>query len=470
MIRGAGVAFAVIGAGAAMASPRLAPAPRCRIEIRNSDREFSRREMFNNATNVNVDIAGNVRLKCVNQEVYLNADSISSLSGDYIRLYGHVMYRDSMYRFTADTMVYVLRTEKLHAGGHVTVLDSATGSTLKGPYVDYYRQVKGVNDSARVDAFYRPTVRYFDKPTSKTAPRLSPYILTGERLRGFGQSRMSADSAVTLDHDSLHTTSDSIQLDRGKTTVAVLVGKPAIVRRVGSDSFLVVGHEIRFRLEDDKLRELRSFIDAKIVRSSTVVTGDTVMTAFTLEKLSLTLAWNRKTGATIVSEGYDVVGDSLAVETPGELLKEIRVFHRGRITNPPDTTIKTAPRFPGDTIKLDTTRNFLSGERVNARFGQVDSAGTIVTRLRALEAFGKSPVQAQSYYSRMVAAKDGRISPSINYTKADTILMRMKGGDSSGVAAVQAYGHVDGVQLETASAPTAKPDSTKPVPKKGGGP
>ncbi len=468
MIRAAGIVIAVIGAGAAMVPPRIAPAPRCRIEILNSDREFSKREMFNNSTNVNVDIAGNVSLRCVGQKVFLFADSISLLSGDYMRLYGHVVYRDSMYRFNADTMVYVLRTEQLQARGHVTVLDSATGSTLKGPYVDYYRQVKGVNDSARVDAFYRPTVRYYDKPTSKNAPKLSPYILIGERLRGFGQSRLSADSAVTLDHDSLHTTSDSIQLDRGKTTVALLLGKPATVRRAGSDSFLVIGHEIRFRLEDDKIRDLRSFVNAKVVRSSTVITGDTVLMAFTMEKLGLTLAWSRQGAATIVSEGYDVVGDSLAVETPGELLKEIRVFHHGRITNPPDTTIKAAPRFPGDTIKPDTTRNYLAGDRVNARFGQVDSAGAVVTRLRALEAFGKSPVQAQSLFSRMVAAKDGRISPSINYTKADTILMRMKGGDSSGVAAVQAYGHVDGIQLETASAPKAKADTIKPVPKKGG--
>ena len=106
MIRAMGIAVTIIGAGVAIIPPRLAlaPAPRCRIEIRNSDREFTRQEMFNNATNVNVDIAGNVRLKCVNQEVYLNADSSSSISGDYVRLYGHVVYRDSSYRFNADTM------------------------------------------------------------------------------------------------------------------------------------------------------------------------------------------------------------------------------------------------------------------------------------------------------------------------------------------------------------------------------
>jgi len=61
----------------------------------------------------------------------------------------------------------------------------------------------------------------------------------------------------------------------------------------------------------------------------------------------------------------------------------------------------------------------------------------------------------------VVTAKDGKRSPSINYTRADTILMQMRQGDSSGVSAVQAYGHVLGLQQETASLPKKKTDSTK---------
>jgi hypothetical protein len=436
-------------------------APRCRLQITNVDRDFARREVFNNSVNVNYDAGGNVRMQCVGQKVTLRSDSISALSGNYYRLYGHVVYDDSTYRFAADTMIYVLNTEMLHAGGHVVVTDKAAGSTLTGPYVDYYRQVKGVNDSARVDAFMRPTVRYFTRKPAGDTSKQSPYILVGAHLRGFGQSRLTADSAVTFDRDSLHAAGDSLAIDRGKTTLVLLTGKPGHLRRRGADSFYVAGREIRFRLEDDKLRELRSFLDARVVRGTTTVTGDTVAMAFTADKLDLTLAWNRKTGATIQSGGYDVHGDSVAVDTPGEQLREIRLFNHGSIMNPRDTTVHFSPRFPGDTAAADTTRNTLWGERVTARFAQTDSAGQRVTRLNEVRAFGKGVLQARSLFMRAVTARDGRVTPSINYTRADTIFMRMKSGDSSGLAAVQAYGKVYGAQLESLSLPKTKADSAK---------
>jgi hypothetical protein len=73
-----------------------------------------------------------------------------------------------------------------------------------------------------------------------------------------------------------------------------------------------------------------------------------------------------------------------------------------------------------------------------------------------MEAFGR----AASYFSRMVV-KNGKVTPSINYTTADTIFIVMKTGDSTGVAAVSAHGHVNGVQLETASLKKQRSDTTR---------
>ncbi len=232
----------------------------------------------------------------------------------------------------------------------------------------------------------------------------------------------------------------------------------------------MLGREIRFRLEDDKLKELHSFLDADVKRGGTDVTGDTIAMGFTAEKLDLTLAWNRKTAATLHSGGYDAAADSLAVETPGELLSEIRLFKNAMIQNPRDTNVRLPARHPGDSAKADTLRNTIWGERVNAHFGQVDSSGTFVTRIKGLESYGTSTIQARSLFTRAVVAKDGKKSPRINYTRADTILVQMLRGDSTGVASVQAYGHVIGLQQETASITTTKVDTSKAkvVPGKGG--
>lgn len=447
--------------GTAGVAPGRAPAPRCLMEVLNVDRKSTQNDLFNNGSNVQYDAAGHVRLRCQKQQVFLNSDSISALSGDYVRLYGHVVYRDSAYQFVADTMIYIIHAEKLEARANVTVLDKAAGSTLTGPWVDYWRAVKGVNDSARVEALLRPTVRYFNSGSVRDTANRTPYILVGDKLKGFGQSRLSGSGTVTIDRDSLHGEGDSLAFDRGKTSVAQLIGVPAKLRRRGADSFAVFGKEIRLRSENDTIRDLRAFLTARVTRGMTDITGDTLHLSFVSEKLALTLAWNHKDGATLHSAGYDVVGDSLAVESPGELLHEIRVFRRGMIQNPRDTVGAGVPRVAGDTTALDSTRNTLWGDRIIARFDQVDSAGTLATRLRGLQAFGKQPNQARSLFARTEVARDGRRSPSINYTFADTILVRMNSGDSTGVASVQAYGHVSGLQLETASLLKPKADSAK---------
>jgi hypothetical protein len=415
----------------------------CLMVLDNADRQMTTNSLM--PGNTIVDVAGNVRMHCDRQSVSLRTDSLSMLSGDYARLYGHALYQDSSYQFAADTIIYLTRTEKIEGRGHVVVLDKTSGSTLVGPFVDYWRQAKGINDSAKVVALLRPTVRYFARATPKDTARERPYLLSGQMLQGFGGSRLWGSGAVAVDRDSLHGTGDSLAFERGGTSVGQLIGAPATLRRSGADSFTVSGHEIRMGLVDDKLRDLHAFVGGRVTRGVSVITGDTVVLSFAAEKLSLTLAWGKTSGATLHSSGYDVRGDSLAVESPGELLHELRVKN-GTIFNPRDSLAVAPAPSPGDSTKPDTTRNWLAGNRLLAHFDQADSAGAVITRLKGLEAFGR----AGSYFARTVV-KNGKATPSINYTMADTIYVLMKTGDSTGVSAVRAYGHVNGVQLETAS-------------------
>jgi hypothetical protein len=416
----------------------------CLVVLDNADHNLTTNTIT--PGNTIVDVAGNVRMHCKGLPVTLRTDSLSMLSGDYARLYGRSVYNDTSYQLSADTLIYLTRMEKLEARGHVRVIDKTSGSILVGPWVDYWRQVKGINDSARVEAIQRPTVRYFSRATPIDTIRQRPLVVIGDRLRGFGQSRLWGDGAVTIERDSVHGAGDSLSFERAKVSLGNLYGRPATLRRVGADSFAVFGKTIRVTLDEDRIRELRAFLTARVVRGGSDIAADTLHLSFASDKLSLTLAWARDSGARLRSNGYDVRGDSLAVETPAEQLREVRVFKRGIIQNPRDTSAFVPAKIVGDTVRPDSTRNTLWGNRIVARFGQVDSVGTLVTRLRGLQAYG----QARSLFSRTVT-KDGRVTPSINYTRADTIVIVMRGGDSTGVASVQAFGHVDGTQLETAS-------------------
>ena len=59
-----------------------APGSRCLLHLLHADRDLNRTPMFNNGINVNYDVAGHVHMQCYKQEIYLDADSVSALSGD----------------------------------------------------------------------------------------------------------------------------------------------------------------------------------------------------------------------------------------------------------------------------------------------------------------------------------------------------------------------------------------------------
>jgi hypothetical protein len=136
--------------------------------------------------------------------------------------------------------------------------------------------------------------------------------------------------------------------------------------------------------------------------------------------------------------------DSLALDTPGQRLQEVRGFGRAWL---------------GGTVHQPTKdRDWMRGDTVVARFGASDSAGTgraVLSRIEARKA-------AQSYHLEPNERVPAR--PSINYARGDVITVTMKNGPAagSGVDRVDIRGQVDGIQLEAdAPAPPAAPvDST----------
>jgi hypothetical protein len=128
--------------------------------------------------------------------------------------------------------------------------------------------------------------------------------------------------------------------------------------------------------------------------------------------------------------------DSLALDTPGQQLKEVRGF---------------GTAWLGGTIDAKTNqRDWMRGDTVVAQFVQRDSAGTRSTALSRIVA----RKGAQSYH--LDADQKHPDRPAINYARGDVIVMTMKQGVRSGVDRVDIRGQVDGIQLEASD---AKPDS-----------
>lgn len=442
---------------------------RCRIVVENVDREGAISEPF--AGYVNYFAGGNVRLRCEGQDVRLAGDSLISLNSDVIYLFTNASYRDATIDLKADSLVYSKQSERVEARGAVTVRNLKTGSTITGPHLDYLRAVQGVRDSAEVIALQRPTVRYLPNRAAGDTADPEPYIVVADRLRGVGSSRLWGGGSVTIDRGSMWGRADSITYLAGPTGDIALTGIAALatVRDSSSDSLLVEGTTVLLGLAAEDLRSVRAHGSGHANSGSADVRADSIAITLDSGKVAAIAAWSRAKRALVRNEGYDIRGDSVWISSPNERLREIRVFGQGVLQNPVDSAASVADSIRAalpDSLRPDATvidslapgpkeRDTLWGQRIIASFRDVDSAGTILTRLQQIEAIGS----AASLFSRDVT-RGGVTAPSITYTTADTIVILMRQGDTTGVSEVRARRGaepVHGVQLEAASIRRTRP-------------
>lgn len=425
-------------------------ARRCQLVIDSVGGEMLRQEL--NQVNVNWFGGGGVAMHCRNQEVFLQSDSAISINGQVVQFIGRAQYRDSDVTLDADTLVYYAQpTEWLQALGNVRIVSSEDGAVLVAPRVDHYRPGPG-RDSAETIAgiLGRATATLPVRQAAGDTTSPGPYVVDAGTIRRRGGTTLAWDS-VTITRDSLTGRGDTLVYLRGDLERATLTGRPAHMSRRGADAFTVTGNVIVLGLEGEELTSLDASGAARVIGEVGDIRGESVRLVFVEGALTGTEAWvaapGRGEDARILAQGYDIRGDSIAVDTPGERLRELRVFGRGRMVEPLDST--TPAPDPTVVDSLPPIQNTITGRHLVASFEDVDSAGTLLTRIRRIFATG----EATALFARDVI-RDGQPSPTINYTRADTILVEMREGDTTGVAVVRAYRGgrpVDGVQLERAT-------------------
>jgi hypothetical protein len=410
---------------------------RCVFQIDNVDRQGSVVETPNGT---NYFAGGNVRLSCRGTQITMQSDSVAAYGGNIVRFIGHVKYRDSTLTMDADNGVYYKAGEKWEARGHVTTENLVSGSSLTGPSLDYYRVVKGVRDTLEMYATGRPKITYV---TTDSAGRpAEPYIIVGDRVRFKGNDRIYAGGKVTIDRSDFAARGDSLRLDTGAGSDGTLIGGPPILRGLGPDSFSVAGTRIDLKLDRRELTYLLARGTAHAVSREWDLVADTIGLDINNRKLEQTLAWGKKTRPVATSPTYAMKADSLALDTPGQRLQEVRGFGSAWLGGTVNQAIKD--------------RDWMRGDTIVARFTPQDSAGKVRSRLARIDARHG----AQSYHIDPNTRTPTR--PSINYARGDAITVTMRNaGDSTGVERVDVRGKVDGVQLEAATDSTPPSDSTR---------
>ncbi|HEY7613640.1 MAG TPA: hypothetical protein VH764_11640 [Gemmatimonadales bacterium] len=410
---------------------------RCTFQIDNVDRQGA---VVETPQGTNYFAGGNVRLSCRGTRISMESDSVAAYGGNVVQFIGRVKYRDSTLTMDADRGTYFKNRERWEARGKVVTKNLVTGSTLTGPSLDYLRVVQGVRDTMEMFATGRPTIQYVPSDTGMQAPE--PYVIVGDRVRLKGNEQIYAGGKVTVDRSDFASRSDSLRLNTGTGGDGSLVGGRPVLRGLGADSFSITGNRVDLKLDGRELTYLLAKGNSKAVNKEWELVADTIALDVNQRKLEQTLAWGDSLKPSATSTSYAMKADSLALDTPGQQLKEVRGFGRAWL---------------GGTVYEPTKdRDWMRGDTVVARFAARDSAGTrraVLSRIEARKA-------AQSYHLERNDRTPTR--PSINYARGDVITVTMKNGPApagSGVERVDIRGKVDGIQLE-AAAPPAPADST----------
>jgi hypothetical protein len=412
-----------------------APSQRCIFQIDNVDRQGAVNET---PTGTNYFAGGNVRLSCRGTQISMQSDSVAAYGGNVVQFIGNVKYRDSTLSMDADFGTYYKGGERWEARGGVDTKNLKTGSTLTGPSLDYYRVVKGVRDTLEMYAVGRPKIRYFEADSAGRHPE--PYLIVADRVRFKGNDRVWAGGKVTIDRSDFAARSDSMRLDTGMGSDGTLLGGDPLLRGLGTDSFRLSGKRIDMALEKRELSKVVAKGQGHALNRDWDLVADTIALDLKNRKLERTWAWGKGTRPYAVSPSYAMRADSLALDSPGQLLREVRGFGQAWLGAAVDSATKE--------------RDWMRGDTVIARFASVDSSGkkrAVLSRIEARSA-------AQSYHLDRNAKAPER--PSINYARGEVITIVMKDPAAGGVERVDIRGKVDGIQLEAAGDTTAVPADT----------
>ncbi len=386
---------------------------------------------------------GGVIITCEGTSISMKSDSVAAYAGRIVQFIGNVRYRDSTVTMDAENGTYYKEGERWEARGKVHTVNLATGSTMDGPSLDYLRAVKGVRDTVEIYAVGRPTIHYI--PKDSTGGKAEPYVIVGDRVREKGDDQVWAGGKVTIDRSDLTARGDSLWLRTGANGKGAMIGGEPSLRGFGKDTFDLKGQRIEFTMDERDLTGIVALDSAHAVTRDVDLTGDTVSIALKEKKADQTSAWGRTRRPVGLAGDYELRGDSLVIDTPGGGLREVRAFFNAWAGTKPDS--------------VSGERDWVAGDTVIIRFVELDSAGAKSTKVQQLEASSG----AKSFYRGVDKNKSADSSkqalPSLNYARADRIVVLMATTGIGGMERVDLFGHVDGIQLEPG---TSKPVSLKP--------
>ncbi len=357
---------------------------------------------------------------------------------------GRVQYEEPRLSLTSDYLTYYQRTERIVASSNV-VASLPSGSTLRGPIVDYFRAIPSTRPATRLLATQRPTINVIQKD-SMGRPSDTLTVLANA-VNMIGDSLVYAGGAVVMTRPEVIAKGDSLLVD-SVNELMVLMRGPSITGRKDRP-FTLTGVRIEMMTKNRKLSRVIAMGQATAISEDMTLASDTIDLRVANDLLDRAIAWG-PTRAKANSATQQIVADSIDVAMPAQRVREMHAVRAAAAEGQPDTV-----QFKADTV------DWLRGDTIVAKFDTLTARDTARTvQLRELVARGR----ARSYYH--LAPADTTIRrPAINYVSGRQIIVTFSQRRASKVTV---HDKASGVYLEPKPEPkpsaTVSPGSTPPPP------
>ena len=386
----------------------------------------------------NTFIGGGFVGHCQGENNRISADSAEQFeAAGIVNMFGNVVYEEpNKLRVTAAHATYFTREGRLFADGNVVATQLATGSTFRGPNIEYYRVMPG-RPVAKLVAPNRPTAQLIEKDSAGTPGQ--PTIVTADRFEDIGDTLVLAWGDVIITREKIIGRSDSLAYNK-TTQLARLVRTARIRSTDTSQAFTLTGDTIDLFTTDKKLDRVFALHSATATNKDLVINAERIDLRLKAQKIDEAYAFG--TGrARAKTPQQDVEADSMRIVLTDQRPREVRAIGGAVAKGVPDT------------LKIKSTdRDLLRGDSLFAYFDttQLSADTSKQTRIKELRAFGN----ASSLFQ--IASKQGpKAPPSLNYVRGQHIFVQF---DTGSVRDVRVDSSASGLYLEPA--PDSLTDST----------
>jgi len=351
----------------------------------------------------NTFFGGGIVVRCPSRTLRLEADSLESY-GDEGRIFlvGHVHYDDPRLALTSDFLTYKQLTEYIFASSNVVAKSPKSGSTLRGPAVEYWRAMPD-RPATKLVAIQRPTVDLIQKDSlGRPSDTL---VVIGDRITMIGDSLVYAGGKVTMTRPEVVAAGDSVFIDSDHELMILMKG-PSITGKKDKP-FTLTGVRIEMLTSNRKLNRVLAKGQGKAVSQDMTLSSDTIHLHIADDLLQRAIAWGPGR-AKVNSATQQIVADSIDVLLPGQRIRELHAVRGAAAEGQPDTT-----RFKADTV------DWLAGDTIVAQFDSATARDTSSSaQLKALVARGS----ARSYY-HMAPSDTSVREAATNYVRGRLIVV-----------------------------------------------